>query len=188
MRRISVGCSVTLLLVALAGPQMVSGQSVFLGAAATIPTQDFADFGDGDGAKTGFMGFGGVLFPVGTGAVSVGAEGFFGSNSHETEGNKTNLYGALALVALTLGDEFTSIRPAFFGGLGYMTASFKSESFPGLEGSESGLAGGAGLAVGFPLGGIGGSIAGSYNFGLGDLDEITFIGISALVQIPVGGS
>ena len=184
MRRISVGCSVTLLLVALAGPQMVSGQSIFLGAGATIPTQDFSDAD----AKTGFIGFGGALFPVGTGAVSVGAEGFFGSNSHETEGNKTNLYGALALVALTLGDEFTSIRPAFFGGLGYMTASFKSESFPGLEDSESGLAGGAGLAVGFPLGGIGGSIAGSYNFGLGDLDEITFIGISALVQIPVGGS
>jgi hypothetical protein len=186
MRRILIGSSLTLILIALAGPQMVSGQSVFLGAAATIPTQDFADFGDGDGAKTGFMGFGGVLFPVGTGAVSVGAEGFFGSNSHETEGDKTNLYGALALVALTLGDEFTSIRPSFFGGLGYMTHSYKSETF--AEGSESGLAGGAGLAVGFPLGGIGGSIAGSYNFGLGDLDGTTFIAISALVQIPVGGS
>ena len=67
-----------------------SGQAwAFLGASATIPVGDYADFGDGDGASTGFLAQGGIMMPVGEGRLSVGGGGFYGSNSHDTDGDKT---------------------------------------------------------------------------------------------------
>jgi hypothetical protein len=159
-----------------------SAQAVFLGAGATIPTSTYGDY-----AKTGWMGFGGVLFPVGDAGLSVGGEGFYGSNSHETEGDKTNLYGAMGLVGFSFMPE-ASAQPFVYAGAGYMTHSYKSDSFPTAEGSESAMAVGLGGGVSFPLGGVRGMAAASYNQGLDTLKETKFIGISAAIQIMLGGA
>lgn len=187
MKRLAAIASSFLLALALLMPATAQAQAVFVGGGATVPTGDFSDFGGGDGANTGWMGFGGVLFPVGDAGLSAGAEAFYGSNSHDTDGDKTNLYGGLALLAYSFGAPGAAVSPMVFGGLGFMTHSYKSESFPAAEGSESGLAMGFGAGLGFPLGGVGGMVAASYNMGLGNIDATTFIGISAGIQIAVGG-
>ncbi|MDX1494339.1 MAG: hypothetical protein R3253_09785 [Longimicrobiales bacterium] len=187
MKRLAALASSILLALALATPGIVQAQSVFIGGGASVPTGDFSDFGDGDGANAGWMGFGGVLFPIGEAGLSAGVEGFFGSNSHDTDGDKTDLYGGMALLGYSFGAEGAAVSPLVFGGLGFLTHSYKSESFPSAEGSESGLALGFGAGLGFPLGGVGGMLAASYNMGLGDVDATTFIGISAAIQIAMGG-
>ena len=187
MKRIFGWCTVGTVALFLFLAPGASAQAVFLGAGATIPTGDFADFGAGDGANTGWMGFGGVLFPVGEAGLSVGGEGFYGSNSHDTDGDKTNLYGGMGLVGFTFNQE-ASAQPFVFSGIGFMTHSYKSDSFPTAEGSESGMAVGLGGGVSFPLGGVRGMAAASYNAGLDDIDGTTFIGLSAAVQILVGGA
>lgn len=186
MKRLSTLAMSLLLSLALLTPGAAHAQAVFLGASAIVPTGDFSDFGAGDGANTGWMGFGGVLFPVGEAGLSAGVEGFFGSNSHDTDGDKTNLYGAMALLGYAFGAP-TEVSPMVFGGLGYLTHSYKSEDFPSAEGSESGLALGFGAGLGFPLGSVGGWAAASYNMGLGDVDGTTFLAISLGIQIAVGG-
>ena len=68
----------------LSEPQDSSAQaSVFLGGGMTFPVSDFNEF-----HKTGWQGWGGVLVAVGDAGLSVGAEGFYGSNGLETDGNK----------------------------------------------------------------------------------------------------
>lgn len=160
----------------------VSAQSVYVGGGATVPTGDYGNY-----ASVGFMAFGGVLVPVGDAGVSVGAQGFWGTNSHDVDGDKTNLYGGMGIVGFTFSPEATA-SPFVFGGLGLMTHSFKSDSTPSAEGSVSDLAAGFGAGMAFPLGSIGGMVAASYNRGFGDIDGTEFVGISAAVQIPVGGN
>ncbi|NNL30949.1 MAG: hypothetical protein HKO77_08000, partial [Gemmatimonadetes bacterium] len=106
--------------------------------------------------------------------------------SHDTDGDKTNLYGGMALLGYSFGSP-AEVSPMVFGGLGFLTHSYKSDTFPAAEGSESGLALGLGAGLGFPLGSVGGMVAASYNMGFGDVDGTTFVGISAAIQIAVGG-
>lgn len=164
----------------------VSAQSwAFIGAAATIPMGDFADFGDGDGANTGFMANGGVMFPVGEGALSVGGGAFFGSNGHDSDGDKTNLYGANALIGAPLGDPQADTRPFVYGGLGYLVHAYKSDSFG--DASEGGLAATGGGGVAFTAGeSLSIMVSGSYTLGFGDVDGTTFVSLGAAAQIPVG--
>lgn len=183
MRRIKRGILALVLAIPLAiPPSTASAQTtVFLGGGATIPTQDFGDF-----ANTGWMGFGGVMFPVGEGAFRAGAEGYYGRNNHETDGERTDLYGALALASLSMGAMDAPMRPFVFGGLGSMTHSFSSEEFPEFDESETNLAAQFGAGVAFGAGGIGGLLAASATTGMFSLNSTTFASIAAAIQIPVG--
>lgn len=172
---------VVVALFAWTAPLDVSAQGIFVGGGVTVPTSDFGDF-----ANTGWMGFAGVLTPVGDQGFSVGAEGFFGSNGHEIEGDKTNLYGGMALASLSFGGETAPATPFVFGGLGFMTHSYKSESTPQFEDSATGMTLGGGGGVTFPLGGAQGILAGTYIQGFGDIDETSLFGISAGVQFLFG--
>lgn len=186
MKRI-IAASITGALVLAFAPADATAQWAFLGASATVPVGDYADFGDGDGASTGYMANGGVMFPVGEGKVSVGAQGFFGTNGHDTDGDKTNLYGATALAGVTLAEPDAATRPFVFGGLGLIVHSYKSESFPDFEGSENGLAATGGAGVAFTAGeSLGIMLSGSYTLGFGDTSDTTFLALGAAAQIPLG--
>ena len=189
MKRLATA-ALGLALVGLAVPAHTSAQvAIVASGGVTIPMGDFADFnGDeaGDeGANRGWQASAGVLFPVGDAGLSVGARGFYGSNSHDTDGDKTNLYGATALGTFSFGEG--SIQPFIFAELGFLTHSYKSEDFPDFEGSDSGLAFGGGAGLGFPLGGVSGFLVAGYLKGTSDVEGTEALGISAGVNFPVGG-
>ena len=166
-----------------AAPIDASAQAMIgVGGGVTFPAGDYAD-----SANPGWLAAAGVSFPVGDVPVSIGANGFYGSNDHEApDGDRTNLYGALAGVSYAFGDP-GRVSP-FVGGLaGFMNHSYKSESQPGLEGSQSGLAGGAFAGVGFPLGGIGSFVQAYWLTGFGDIDSTQLFGAMAGAQFPLGG-
>ena len=95
--------------------------SIFVGGGGTIPVQDFSDFdGDGagvDGANFGWQGTAGAQVAVGESGLTVGPRVYYGSNSHETDGDKTNLYGGTALVNYGFGDpdDPEAVNPFFVG-------------------------------------------------------------------------
>jgi len=161
---------------------VVSAQNVIvLGAGATIPAGDYANY-----AKLGFLAHGGADFGVAPN-VSVGAHGFFGSNSHDTDGDKTNLHGGVATVGYMIATS-GSIMPQIWGGAGYLVHSYKSESFPAFEGSASSLAALIGAGLGFPLGSVTGMVNGYMLMGFGDNDETRYFAIDFGVGIPFGGA
>ncbi len=167
---------------ALSAPADSSAQaSVFLGGGTTIPTSDYNDF-----AKVGWQGHGGVLVPVGEMGVVVGAEGYYGSNGHDTDGDKTNLYGGVALVGWQGGDP-DGISPGVYAGLGSMTHSFKSDNTPLLEGSDTSLAAGGGAGVSFPPGSISGFVGANFVTGFSDNSGTKYFGFGFSAVIPVGG-
>lgn len=167
-------------------PAGISAQSAFLGGGVTFPTGDYSDFGDGDGAKTGFLGIGGLTFPLGDGDFSLLGEGFFGANDHEFEGDKTNLYGAMAGLLFDAAEEGEAGIYAF-GQAGFMIHDYKSDTYSEEEGSETGFAFGGGVGFGFPLGSLGAWIEGRYMHGLFDYGDTTFAGIMAGLSFPFGG-
>ncbi len=167
---------------ALSAPVDSSAQgTVFLGGGVTIPVSDYGEL-----ANTGWQGWGGVLVPVSDAGISLGFEGFYGNNNHETDGNKTKLLGSLALVGMQWGDP-EGLQPGVFGGLGFMRRSFKSESTPVLDNTSTSFAWGGGAGVGFPLGGVNGWLGGSYTSGLGDDNFATrWITFGVSVMVPIG--
>ncbi len=167
---------------ALSAPEDSSAQgTVFLGGGVTIPVSDYGEL-----ANTGWQGWGGVLVPVSDAGLSLGFEGFFGQNNHETDGNKTELWGGLGLVGWEWGDR-EGLQPTVFGGLGFMKRSFKSESTPALDNGTTSFAWGGGAGVGFPLGGVRGFAGGSYTSGTGDVNfAVRFISLGVSVLIPLG--
>lgn len=154
---------------------------VFLGGGATMPTGDF-----GDVADVGWMGFGGVTFPVGQDGLFMGAEGFYGNNAHDVAGVESNLYGGNALIGVNFYDAGEA-GPFVGAGLGFMSHEVQFEAAPALDATESAfaLSGLAGLA--FPLGGAQGTLTASFTRGFGDLEETMFAGIFAGIGIPLGG-
>jgi hypothetical protein len=167
-------------------PTPVQAQGAFLGAGATFPTGDYADFGDGDGANTGFMAFGGLDFPLNQEGLSVFGEGYFGVNSHDLyDGDKTNLYGAMGGVLFDFMPDGPG--PYAFGQVGIMVHDYKSDDFPEAEGSETGLAFGGGAGYGFPLGGVNGFVEARYIQGQFDDGNTSFFGIFAGISFPLGG-
>ncbi len=165
-------------------PSKGAAQSAFLGGGVTFPTGDYSDFGDGDGAKTGFLAIGGLTFPIADGGISILGEGFFGSNDHEYEGDKTNVYGAMGGLLFDASDEGEAGVYAF-GQAGFLVHDYKSDSFE--EGSETGFAFGGGAGYGFPIGGLSGWVEGRYMQGLFDDGNTTFFGIIAGISFPLGG-
>ena len=165
---------------ALSAPEDSSAQgTVFLGGGVTIPVSDYGEL-----ANTGWQGWAGVLVPVSDAGISLGFEGFYGQNNHETDGNKTKLWGSLALVGWQGGDP-DGLQPTVFGGLGFMRRSFTSESTPILDNASSSFAWGGGAGVGFPLGGVNGFAGGSYTSGTGDV-KVRFVTFGLSIMIPIG--
>jgi hypothetical protein len=179
-RLLGVGLALTLSAMAL--PNGVAAQaSIFVAGGLTVPTSDFGDF-----AKAGWMGHAGVLVSVGAAGLSVGADGFYGSNSHDApfEDDKTNLYGALAFVEYTITGA-GALSPYVFAGPGFMTHAFKPET--GTDESDSGLALGGGVGVDIPVGGVNVFVEGMYLTGFGDVDTTRLFGINVGVGFPLGG-
>ena len=185
MRKCAVFSVALLAVVSFLLPTQLSAQSVFFGAGATFPTGDYKDFGDGDGAKTGFLAIAGVTFPVSDGNFSLLGEGFFGSNSHEFEGDKTNVYGAMGGILFDAAAEGEA-GPYAFGQAGLLVHDYKSDTYE--ESSETGFGFGGGAGYGFPLGGVSGWIEGRYIHALFDDGNTTFFGVMAGVSFPIGGS
>ena len=173
---------------ALSAPADSSAQtSIFIGGGATIPTGDFSDFdGDGagtDGASTGWTATAGAQFAIGEGGFTVGPRVFYGSNSHETADQKTNLFGATALANYGFGEP-DALNPFLWGEFGVMSHAFKS---PALDDTSTAAMWSAGAGVGFPVGGVNAFIAAGYTAGLSDLSDTTLFGIYAGVNFAVGG-
>lgn len=177
-----------LAVIGLVSPSAASAQSVFIGGGATIPTGNFADFdGDGpssEGAKTGWQASAGATFAVGASGLSLGARGFYGRNSHDTEGDRTDLYGGTALGLFSFGG--TTLAPFIFGEVGFLTHAFKSDTSENV--SDSGLALGGGAGVNIPVGSINLFLVGGYMQGTGDVKDTKAFGISGGVTIPFGGA
>jgi len=191
MRRM-IACSLALAFgLSLSLASDASAQAVaYFGGGATIPTGDFAEFpdGGGDGASTGWMGFAGVYFPIGDTGFSPGIQGYYGRNNHDFEGDRTDLYGAMATGGFAFGDPDASARPFVAGGLGTLTHSYKSESFPTAEGSTTSFAAQGAAGLSFELGSVGGMVVASATKGFGDNSDTSYIGIAAAIAVPVGGS
>ena len=70
--------------------------------------------------------------------VSLSAPGStYGSNNHSVAGDKTNLFGATALVNYGFRDPEV-VNPFVWGELGLMSYSFKSESTPASDTKDTG--------------------------------------------------
>lgn len=163
----------------LAAPSAVSGQGIFIGGGVTIPTGDFGD-SEQVGAKTGWIASGGFSFDVGENGLSAGVEGFYGENKHETEGDKTNPYGAMGFLLYRAGNP-ESVGPYFYGGAGLMVHKFSSDTREDSTETNFGYEFGAGLD--FPFGdSVGAWVEGRY---MGSSDT-TFFGIVGGLGIGVG--
>jgi len=166
---------------AIAAPVVASAQAVaVVGAGATIPMGDYADY-----AKLGWLAHVGAEFPVATN-VSFGAHGFYGSNSHDYAGDKTNLYGGVATIGYMIPTS-GSLAPQLWGGPGYLVHSYKSEDFPTAEGSDGSLAAIVGAGLGFPMGGVNAVVNAYVLTGFGENDETRYVGLDLSVGIPLGG-
>ena len=176
---------------ALTVPADSSAQtSIFIGGGATIPTGDFSDFdGDGagtDGASTGWQATAGAQFAIGEGGFTVGPRVFYGSNSHETDGDKTNLYGATALANYGFGEP-DALNPFLWGEFGVMSHAFKSDALPAADVTTTAAMWSVGAGVGFPVGGVNGFIAAGYTAGLSDNSDTKLFGVYAGASFAVGG-
>ena len=173
------------MLLALAVPTLASAQaSIFLGGGATIPTGDFGDY-----AKTGWMGQAGVVANVGSNGLFVAGEGFYGSNKHETGGDKTNLYGADGQVGYRFGDQ-AKAGLYVAGLLGAMIHKYSPAT--GTGDSSTGILFGGIAGVDIPAGKVNVWVEGRWMNGRfsegGDSSNTAFFGLFAGVSIPVGGS
>lgn len=175
----TIAIMVALAMLGIAGARDVSAQGIFVGGGATIPTGDF-----GEVANAGWMVFGGVMSPVGTQGLQIGAEGYYGGNGHELTDGSSDLYGALALAGLTFGPEDAAASPFVFGGLGFMS---HSAEVLGVEATESGVAVSGGAGVSFPFSpAVRGKIMGSYLHGFIEDSATAMFGLSAAIQFLFG--
>lgn len=169
----------TLAIAATSNP--LSAQGVWLGGGATFPTSDYGDF-----ANTGFLFTAGVGTGVGDGGLGVGVEGFYGQNSHETDGNKTTPLGFMGQVAYSLSGPDADSGIYVLGQLGVLWHKYSSETVPALDGSESGFAYGGALGYEFPLGGVDGWVEGKFMQASISDENTQFFGILAGISIPFG--
>ncbi len=148
---------------------------VFVSGGASIPVSDYKD-----DAKVGYMAQAGIGFPVGAPGFVVGIGGLYGSNSHDQDGDKTNLAGAAAYINYDFGTT-----AYVFAGPGYVKRSYKSDTFP--DGSGSGLAATGGGGVNISVRGIDAFVEGMYLTGFGDIDGTDAFIASLGATFPVGG-
>lgn len=184
MRKCAVFSVALLAVLSFLLPTQVSAQSAFVGAGVTFPTGDYSDLGDEDGANTGWLTIAGLTFPVSDGPISFIGEGFFGSNGHEMEGDKTNIYGAMGGILLDPSAEGEA-GPYAFGQAGLLVHDYKSDTYE--EGSETGFGFGGGAGYGFPLGSISAWFEGRYMHAMFDEGDTSFFGVMAGISFPLGG-
>jgi hypothetical protein len=119
---------------------------VYVGFGGAAPTGDFKEV-----AKTGWMAILGADFDLGESGAAIYGEGFYGENKHETEGDKTNPYGAMAGLLYNFSSNPDAVGVYVFGGGGLLVHKFSSSSEASDSESQFGYQAGAG--VGVPLGG-----------------------------------
>ena len=163
-------------------PSPVAGQSVWFAVGPSFAVNDYADY-----ANTGFLLSAGVAVPVGDQGLSVFGDAFFGQNSHDTDGDKTNPYGVMGGVMLDLADE-GEVGVYFFGQLGILWHKYGTESTTFEGSTESALGIGAGAGVSVPLGSVTGFLEGRAMSASFDDGNTAFIGTLAGISIPVGGN
>jgi hypothetical protein len=140
---------------------------VLVGAGALVPVARFADV-----ATSGPLGVAGVLVGVRDG-VFLGAQGFYGRAGHLIRGDRSDVYGGSALVAWSLyRTESVSVRIA--AGLGGAVHALRSQTFPGLNTSRTGLIASVAALVTTAVGGVTPFFEGGYARGFGDLDTAPF--------------
>jgi len=142
IRRVVAIVSGALTVVALAVPAGAQARPyLFFGGGGTVPMGDYGDY-----AKAGWMIQAGIGTNLGDKGLWGDVEFLYGSNSHDTDGDKTNL----TIGAVSLGYTFqpeAKMSPYVLGTVGMMNHAYKSESVPSAEGSESFLAFGGALGL-----------------------------------------
>ena len=124
MKRIATavaGAALVLVSAASAGAQAKTSFLVLTGG-ASLPMGDYKEY-----AKTGWMAAAGIGYNV-TNKVFVAALGNYGSNSHETEGDKTNLIGVGGTAGMSFGSETAKMLPYVRGIVGYLNHQYKSDN------------------------------------------------------------
>jgi hypothetical protein len=127
----------------------------YVGGGPSFPMSDYGEY-----ANTGFLIAGGVGFPIGDAGLNVLAEGSWGQNNHETDGDKTNPLSLMGGVEYDFNPGGEGLNPYVYGLAGLMWHRYSSDTF-GSD-SESAFGYGAGAGVGFPLGGVNGWVEGRF--------------------------
>jgi opacity protein-like surface antigen len=160
-------------LLAFAFPAAGTAQTLYISGGATFPTGDYGDYAD-----TGWMLAGGVLFSdIGTAGLSLGADGFYGQNSHnDYDGDKTNLYGAMGIVQYNIGSG--NLQPYVWGGAGWLAHKYSGDEFPEDEGTDSSFGYQLGAGIGY---GLSENVSiygeGRYMAGTGDNKDTKLLGV-----------
>ncbi len=139
-KRVSCSLAVATLAVLLAMP--LQAQFVYVGGGVAIPTGEFGDFAD-----TGWTSVAGIGFDIGDSGVAAGVEGFYGQNDHETEGDKTNPYGAMGFLMYRAGNP-SRVGPYVFAGAGVLAAD---QSVGTAESTETNFGYEFGAGLDFPF-------------------------------------
>jgi hypothetical protein len=156
--------------------------SVHVGAALTVPWGDFGDY-----ANTGRLGVVGAIQPIGGAGVTLGGQAFYGQNTHEVEGERTNLLGAVLMASWSF-TRWSRAGPVVFGGAGVVSRRHRSDPLPELNHNRSGMLLAGGLGYPFPLGRVSGFLAGAISQGFGGAESTMLIGVGAGVSFPLRGS
>jgi opacity protein-like surface antigen len=172
-------------LLALSVPSAAHAQ-FYISGGATFPTGDFGDY-----AKTGWQIAGGYMFDIGTSGLSVGIDGFYGENKHDSGSttveidSKTNPYGVMGVVLYEFGLD-GSVQPYVFGEAGWLAHKYSGDVIGEDYGTDSGFGYQAGAGVAFPLSP---SIAlygeGRYTGGTGDVSETKFFSVLGGVSFGI---
>lgn len=121
-------------------PGVVQAQALLYGGGgALFPVSEFDLTAD-----PGFVAVTGIMFPVGGGALSVGAEGLYGKPSGSGNGPSKNINGLMAYAETTFGEE-GGPQPFLFGGVGMLRLN-SSETSKTSFGYQAG--GGLNVAIG----------------------------------------
>lgn len=175
-RALGVGALLTGLLL-VSAQQGFAQWAVGLGAGALVPVSDYGDY-----AKTGW-GVTGHLNRALNENASFVASASYGSNSHEDEGDKTNLIGVGGNLVYSLTAGAGAV-PFLVGGVGYLGHQYQSDTFPDAEGTDWQAYVNGGVGLGFPLGSIRGYLLANYVHGF---DETTYASLGGGITFPVGG-
>ena len=128
-RTLGVACFVAGLSLLTVQPGVAQWRVAIGGGGAIVPVSDYGEF-----AKTGW-GVTGRLAHALNDKASLGVTGSYGSNSHEDEGDKTNLIGVGGNLVYSL-TESGETRPFVVAGAGYLGHQYKSDNFPDDEATD----------------------------------------------------
>ena len=140
MLRSSIRNIALITVLASMAPGVVQAQALLYGGGgALFPVSEFDLTAD-----PGFVAVTGIMFPVGGGALSVGAEGLYGKPSGSGNGPSKNINGLMAYAETTFGEE-GGPQPFLFGGVGMLRLN-SSETSKTSFGYQAG--GGLNVAIG----------------------------------------